>query len=441
MMLTIYELLKLYISEKNVHSNNINNNKIKNDEPWIIGFDNEKNSCLFHMIKKYIRLYYQKILFDVSYLIHEINNKMKKDPYQKLLNCHKKINKNFVKITSKEISAPNEIIKTNNIFEEVEEEILPHLEEILVYYPAYVIYKILPTIIFNNPNSDKNQSSLDKNRESILVKLSNLALLSEWIKVRNFKKWFCCYNEQIMCYSQLNIQTTYTSLYDYNDNLYKGPMLLGKKNGLGEFHYKKEQMIYSGEYENDLREGEGKLASIDGTYLYIGGWKNNKMEGNGILNSSKLGKYKGQFHNDCFEGKGEFVDLNNNIYNGMFYKGEKKGKGEIKLNNGNIYIGDFNHNKYNGKGILKDAKGNILQEGEFKDGNLIKAKKLYKDERKSKDSVNFLRKDSAKELNINPLHEGEEAKYSEILPIDSIDEDENENEEKLEEEEKQINSD
>ena len=100
----------------------------------------------------------------------------------------------------------------------------------------------------------------------------------------------------------------------------------------GEFY--RSAVIYSGEYKNDLREGRGKLSSIDGSYLYAGDWQDNMMQGNGILNSSKLGRYTGAFYKDYFEGKGNLVDLDNNIYDGMFHKGQKKGKGELKLNNG-----------------------------------------------------------------------------------------------------------
>ena len=443
-LLSIYELLNQNIPEESITSNNnnINNNKkIKNDEPWIISYDNGKNTNLFYSIKKIIRFYYGRILYDVSYLVYQMRNKSNNDSYDILLNFHKKINQNFIKITSKEISDSNEnIIKDkNNDVEEDEEEYLPHLEEFLADPFAYIIYTILP-INFDNmfPNSDKSKSKLEKKRESILIKINNLAVLSEWSKTRNFKKWFCSYKEQIIYYSTLNTKEEVTSLYDYDDNLYKGSMLLGKKHGIGEFHYKLEQMIYSGEYKNDLREGKGKLSSIDGTYTYVGDWQDNMMQGNGILYSSKIGKYKGTFYKNYFEGNGNLVDLDNNIYDGMFHKGQKKGKGELKLNNGNIYIGEFKNDKYNGKGIIKDSKGNIIQEGEFKDGNLIKIKKLnsFKDERNLKDDLSLISKESSKSLNINPLSENEDFKFGSIHHKDSIDEDENED--KIEEIEKNI---
>ena len=75
-------------------------------------------------------------------------------------------------------------------------------------------------------------------------------------------------------------------------------MLLGKKNGTGEFTYKYENMIYSGEYKNDVREGHGKLISTDGTYYYVGDWLDNKMEGNGIFTWPDNRKYQGEYVND-----------------------------------------------------------------------------------------------------------------------------------------------
>ena len=437
-ILSIYDLLNQHIYEDNINPNgNTINNKIIDDEPWILGFDNTKNKNIFYLIKRYITFYYQNLIFDISYLINEMKIKKNNDAYEKFLDFHKNINNNFVKSLSNEISVPKEIIKKNNDFEEEQVKKLPYLEELLADPPSYVIYTILPIKLDCFPISDKNKSYYEKKRESILIKLNNLALLSEWTKVRNFKKWLCSYSEQIMYYSTLNAKTACVSLYDYSDNLYKGPMLLGKKNGMGEFFYKKEQMTFSGEYRNDLREGKGKLASLDGTYLYVGGWHKNKMEGTGILNSTKIGRYEGEFHKDCFEGKGKLVDLENNIYDGMFHKGKKKGKGELKLNNGNIYIGEFKRDKYNGKGILKDSKGNILKEGDFKEGNLIKSKKF---DRNSKDNVNIFGKNgSSKTLNINPLQEND---YLPILQNDSIDEDENEDKKEEEgDEERQNDSD
>ena len=443
LLINIYDLINPKLSgdkrssSTNVSSYNQNekiSKKIKNDEPWLLNFDNDKDSNTFYLLKKYIRFYYQRILYDVGYLISEMKIKYSNDAYQKLLEFHEKITENYIKFQSNEISE----ISTKNINDKSDEdEKLPHLEELLADPFSYILYTILPiNFDYEFPNSNKNKSSLEKKRESILSKLNNLAVLSEWTKMRNFKKWYCSYKEDIIYYSSLNTKKANAFLYDYDDNYFKGNMVLGKKDGIGEYDYKQENMTYSGEYKNDLREGHGKLASKDGTYYYVGDWKNNKMEGNGMLYSSKLGKYNGQFHKDYFEGKGSLVDLEKNEYQGMFHKGLKKGKGELKLNNGNVYTGEFKNDKYNGKGVLKDSKGNILQEGEFKDGILLKIKKIsnLKDDNKSiKDNISNFSKESSKIITVNPLNDNVELKLS---PRNNYI-DENENEEKIIEEEKE----
>jgi len=434
----IYDLLNQNKPNDNSgNGSNANNKKWKNDEPWILSCDNGKNSDIFSCVKRNILMYYMRIIFDVSYLIFEMKIKYDNDPFDKqFLSLQKNINDNYLKSVSKEYdnykTNSNEMKNNNNIDENKNEEILPQLEEVLADPFPYVLYTILP-IYFDNlnsySNSEKNKTLLEKKRESILIKLNNLAVLSEWSKTRNFKKWYCSYKDQIINYSTLNAKNAHTVLYDMDDNIYKGTMLLGKKNGPGEFDYIKLKMVYNGEFKDDLREGNGKVVAKDGSHYYVGDWVNNKMDGNGIYYSSKLGTYKGRFHDNNFEGKGNLVDLENNVYDGMFHKSQKKGKGELKMNNGNIYVGEFKNDKFNGKGILKDSKGNIIQEGEFKDGNLVKYKKLsVKDDKSVKDNMSILSKQSTKSLKISPLNENEEMKLNIIQNNDLIDEDEEEEE-------------
>ena len=443
-LVKINELLNQCITNEN-SNNNQNIKKCKIDEPWIIEYGNGKISKLFDSVKKNILVYYVRILYDISYIISEMKNKYENDPYEKILNIHKTINQNYHKSISQDENIINDQNENNNIIKKAEKETLPQLEEILADPFPYVIYTVLP-IKFDSlnsfSNSDKNKSILDKKRESILIKVNNLAAVSEWTKTRNFKKWFCSYKEQIIYHSTLNTKEAHTFLYDINDNYYKGTMLLGRRNGTGEFYYKKEEMTYKGEYKDDLRNGHGKLSSKNGKYYYLGDWFKNKMQGNGIYYSYKIGNYTGQFYQGYFEGKGVLTDLENNVYKGMFHKGRKKGKGEIRFNNGDIFKGEFKNNKYNGKGVLMDSKGNILKEGEFKDGNCIKFKKVSNKEVKpSKEDMPRKSKESSKSLVLIPLNENEDDRFNYNQQNSSIDENEEEDEkgeEKEEEKDKEV---
>ena len=443
-LVKINELLNQCITNEN-SNNNQNIKKCKIDEPWIIEYGNGKISKLFDSVKKNILVYYVRILYDISYIISEMKNKYENDPYEKILNIHKTINQNYHKSISQDENIINDQNENNNIIKKAEKETLPQLEEILADPFPYVIYTVLP-IKFDSlnsfSNSDKNKSILDKKRESILIKVNNLAAVSEWTKTRNFKKWFCSYKEQIIYHSTLNTKEAHTFLYDINDNYYKGTMLLGRRNGTGEFYYKKEEMTYKGEYKDDLKNGHGKLSSKNGKYYYLGDWFKNKMQGNGIYYSYKIGNYTGQFYQGYFEGKGVLTDLENNVYEGMFHKGRKKGKGEIRFNNGDIFKGEFKNNKYNGKGVLMDSKGNILKEGEFKDGNCIKFKKVSNKEVKpSKEDMPRKSKESSKSLVLIPLNENEDDRFNYNQQNSSIDENEEEDEkgeEKEEEKDKEV---
>lgn len=449
-MTKINELLNQCINSENVN-NNPNNKKSKIDEPWILEYGNGKISKLFDSIKTNILVYYVRILYDISYIISEMKNKYKNDPYEKILNIHETINQNYHKSLSNQENNENDQNENendnNNIIKNNEEDTLPQLEEILADPFPYVVYTVLPIkfdVLNSFSNSDKNKSILEKKRESILIKINNLAAVSEWTKTRNFKRWYCSYKEEIIYHSTLNTKEAHTFLYDINDNYYKGTMLLGRRNGTGEFYYKNEDVIYKGEYKNDLRNGHGKLSSINGKYYYVGDWVKNKMQGNGIYNSSKIGNYNGQFYQNYFEGKGVLTDLENNVYEGMFHKGRKKGKGELKFNNGDVFKGEFKNNKFNGKGVLMDAKGNILKEGEFKDGNCVKYKKVStKDVKPQKEEVPRKSKESSKSLVFIPLNENEDDRFNYNQLNYSIEEDEDEDEKEIEiekefEEEKDI---
>ena len=421
-MKSIYELIN--INKNNSEEKNIIKNT--NDEKWIININNGNDKKEFYSIKKYILSYYLKIIFDISYLIEEIRNSINEDPYgSKLINFYENIQLKYLKSTTQNLYCTKE--KDNKeIFQET--DILPFIEKIISDPTTYIICSILPIKLpkFQPPK----KTSLEKKRESILSKKNILSFISLWTKTKNFKKWFCSYDNKIINYSTLNIQETKTLLYDYDDNLYKGPMILGKKEGIGKYDYKNLKMVYNGNFKNDLREGNGTLTSYDEKFYYEGEWLGNKMEGNGVLYSSQLGKYSGNFHQDFFEGKGSLIDVEDNIYEGNFHKGEKNGEGVLKLSDGSCYTGVFKNNKYHGKGILKDESGNIILEGEFKYGTLYKAKKSNnkKDKILENENDEMKLKKNNKRKSFNPLTENELKDIQKIRFYDEYDDLENKNE-------------
>ncbi len=412
-MKSIYELINNNSEDKNI--------KNKKDEIWILK-NNENDKKEFYYIKKYLLSYYLKIIFDISYLIEEIKKNISNDPYGlKLINFYESIEIKYHKsISTTQTFYCTKDKNDNNSFNA--EDTLPLIENIISDPTTYTICSILPIKLSNSQSTKKTPQ--EKKRESILSKINILSFISQWSNTTNFKKWFNSYDKQIINYSTLNIQETKTSLYDFDDNFYKGSMVLGKKEGNGQYDYKTLKMIYNGNFKNDLREGTGNLTSYDEKFYYEGEWVANKMEGNGVLYSSQLGKYSGHFHKDCFEGHGSLIDKNDNIYEGNFVKGEKNGEGELKLSDGSSYVGEFKHNKYHGKGILKDSQGNIILEGEFKLGSLYKPKKNHnkKEIIIEKNDEQIKNRNTKKRKSLNPLYDSELERIQNIKFFDEYDE-------------------
>lgn len=95
--------------------------------------------------------------------------------------------------------------------------------------------------------------------------------------------------------------------------------------------------------------------------LYDGNWKNNKMNGFGILyygNGNKA--YEGNWQDDNFHGKGilynddaeqladtfDYTNFNNlknywSRYEGLFMNDDKYGEGILYLTNNEKYVGQF----------------------------------------------------------------------------------------------------
>ena len=360
-------LISKYIS-KNIKNEGgtFLNTKFCEEGEWIIDYQNEVYFNEFNYIKKTIRLYFLSMVFDISY----INNQIKNKTDDIILN--KNVSLLYDEVLDKYItylSSQNEY--GSPLKKEIKTDIkLLSIEELT----SEPLYLLVSSILSLNDIKNENIHTCEKykNLETYLSYFNNLEFISKWIKTRNFKRWYCSYNEIINYLSVLNIEPHEIKIYDYDNNIYKGTVLNGKKKGFGKLIYEDLEMIYNGNFDNDLKNGNGNLSSNDEKYLYDGEWKNDKKEGKGTLRSIKLGKYNGEFKNDLFEGKGYLIDIDNNIYKGMFKDGKKNGEGELKLSSGYSYIGGFKNDKYHGIGKLMDSSKNIIQEGKFENGDFIK---------------------------------------------------------------------
>jgi len=154
--------------------------------------------------------------------------------------------------------------------------------------------------------------------------------------------------------------------YHYSNGfVYVGMWKNGKMDGEGTCSFLKNSS-YTGHWVMDQWNGEGKLVLSDGT-SYSGNWVNGNLNGHGIYIGSDGEKYDGGWKAGKWDGKGKLTLANGNAYDGEFKDDVESGTGTILYSNGDKFTGMFINNKKNGKGIHYFLSGEKF-ECIYKDG-------------------------------------------------------------------------
>ncbi|MFN1808388.1 hypothetical protein ACK2GQ_18390 [Clostridioides difficile] len=97
--------------------------------------------------------------------------------------------------------------------------------------------------------------------------------------------------------------------------------------------------------EKRKKDGKGIYKWSDGC-IYAGEFKGGKMEGYGICYNSK-GEvlYEGEWKNNLIHGKGTYIWEKGKKYIGEFMHGKKHGQGTFYLNNELVYEGTWKFDK------------------------------------------------------------------------------------------------
>ena len=84
------------------------------------------------------------------------------------------------------------------------------------------------------------------------------------------------------------------------------------------------KIYYKGDFLNDAMHGFGKIIFLKEGHKYEGQFKNNQIEGWGVLLWKYGDRYEGQVKNGKMHGKGKYFFKNGKIYEGIFVNGDKK---------------------------------------------------------------------------------------------------------------------
>jgi hypothetical protein len=156
--------------------------------------------------------------------------------------------------------------------------------------------------------------------------------------------------------------------YD-NKTFYIGQLLDGKKSGFGVRSYVGSALAYVGDYQNDIKAGQGKLFDFKkNKIVFTGEWARDKRNGYGELEKDNA-FYKGNYVEDQMDGKGKQLWENGDSYEGDFKNDLKNGRGLMKHANGDVYEGQFVNGKMHGEGVYTWKNGEKYI-GEFRDGTM-----------------------------------------------------------------------
>lgn len=93
-----------------------------------------------------------------------------------------------------------------------------------------------------------------------------------------------------------------TGKYVQGDVMYEGQFMNDMMHGVGELRFA-SGASYRGSFKDNMFEGEGKYSWPSGA-MYEGEWIQNKMHGNGVFSSSDGKRWSGSYYG----GMGEGVD-------------------------------------------------------------------------------------------------------------------------------------
>ena len=104
--------------------------------------------------------------------------------------------------------------------------------------------------------------------------------------------------------------------------------------------------------------------SVEGGYIYMGDFNNNKKEGYGTIIWKDGNKYQGEFKDNQLNGYGMIEFTGDKFYQGEVKNGRMDGFGEFFWKDEKRYIGNYKNDKRNGFGVF------IFQANKFNKGDI-----------------------------------------------------------------------
>jgi len=127
--------------------------------------------------------------------------------------------------------------------------------------------------------------------------------------------------------------------------------------GTGTYRYSATSK-YTGQFQNGQRHGNGKMTYADGN-VYEGSFFMGKKQGaEGSMYFAASGdRYIGPWKNDQPNGQGVYYFASKERYEGSFMNGVFEGEGTMYYPDGAYYAGEWSNNKKHGRGVFHYSDG------------------------------------------------------------------------------------
>jgi hypothetical protein len=127
--------------------------------------------------------------------------------------------------------------------------------------------------------------------------------------------------------------------------------------GTGTYRYSATSK-YTGQFQNGQRHGQGKMTYPDGN-VYEGSFFMGKKQGTegSMFYAASGDRYIGPWKNDQPNGQGVYYFASKERYEGSFVNGVFEGEGTMYYPDGAYYAGEWSNNKKHGRGVFHYSDG------------------------------------------------------------------------------------
>jgi hypothetical protein len=132
---------------------------------------------------------------------------------------------------------------------------------------------------------------------------------------------------------------------------------------------------YVGDFRDGLRNGQGTFTFANGT-RYVGEFREGNQHGQGTFTYPDGSRYVGEFRDNQRNGRGIYTNPSGERYIGEWRGGGRSGLGTYIYPDGAIYVGEYRDDVVNGQGAFISANGQLIQNGIWRDGELVEANNL-----------------------------------------------------------------